>query len=101
MASFLSNFLKWIEKYPWYLVLGIMVVLASAEAQLQGISQDIPSPEEAAQKAAQLTPEQLTSVEIDEVMRDRLRFYPRWQPILLALLQLFSAFDLGVGPTLE
>lgn len=85
MASFLSNFLKWIKKYPWYLVLGTMVVLASAEAQLQGISQDIPSPEEAAQKAAQLTPEQLTSVEIDEVMRDRLRFDPRWQPILLAV----------------
>jgi hypothetical protein len=89
MTSFLSKSLRKIRKYPLYLVLGILVLLASVDAHRKGISQEIsqaiPSPEEAAQKAAQLTPEQLTSVEIDEVMRDRLRFDPRWQPILLAV----------------
>jgi hypothetical protein len=85
MTSFLSKSLNKIRKYPLYLVLGILVLLALADAHRQGISQDIPSPEEAAQKAAEFTPEQLTSVEIDELLRDRLRSDPRWQPILLAV----------------
>jgi hypothetical protein len=93
MASFLNNFLQSIKKYP-VLVLGIIGITIGITILLIfrnkpperipiKISQNIPNPKEAEQQAPQLTPEQLTSIEIDEKIRDRLRFDPRWQPILL------------------
>ena len=90
MAIFLSKSFQESQKYLLYLLLGILVLSCSPNTHRQEISPTIPSPEEvaipspeeAAQKAAQFTPEQLTSVEIDEVIRDRLLFDPRWQPIL-------------------
>ncbi|MDJ0578812.1 hypothetical protein [Crocosphaera sp.] len=85
MAIFWRKLLIPNQKYTWSLLLGIMVFLTSADTYRQGISQDIPNPEEASQKAEKFSPEQLTSVEIDEKLRDRLRFDPRWQPILLAV----------------
>jgi hypothetical protein len=45
------------------------------------------SPTEAQRQAEQLTPSELTELEMDEVIRDRLRFDPQWQEIAQAVRQ--------------
>lgn len=50
-----------------------------------GAMEPVPSPEEAARHAEQMSPEELVNLPLDEEMRDRLRFDPAWQPILRAV----------------
>ena len=79
---------KWLGKVG--ATLGALV-LVTADLPLTKLvaapNQKIPSPEEAAKQAEGFSPEKLTQVEVDEVMRDRLRFDPQWQPILQAVRQ--------------
>jgi hypothetical protein len=59
--------------------------------------QPLPSPEAAAQQAEQLSPEEITKLEIDEVTRDRLRFDPAWQPMHQAIQQDIMILKWGDG----
>ncbi|WP_197278624.1 hypothetical protein [Pseudanabaena sp. 'Roaring Creek'] len=45
----------------------------------------IPSPAEMSQIADSLSPEEISQLEIDDVLRDRLRFDPQWQEIVQAV----------------
>ncbi len=63
------------------LVIG-SISLGVIPADTSSQSWQLPSPEEAAQKAATMTPEELTAIEINDGFRDQLRFDPRWQTIL-------------------
>ncbi|TYQ25515.1 hypothetical protein [Pseudanabaena sp. UWO310] len=47
----------------------------------------IPSPAEMSQIADSLSPEEISQLEIDDVLRDRLRFDPQWQEIAQAIRQ--------------
>ena len=67
-------------------VLGLTAALPIAKL-VATPNQKIPSPEAAAKQAEGLSPVKLTEVEVDDVMRDRLRFDPQWQPILQAVRQ--------------
>ena len=53
----------------------------------QSLTVKIPSPEEISQKAESLNPREISQLEIDDVLRDRLRFDPRWQEIVQAVRQ--------------
>ncbi len=86
MAS--QNYWKWLGQAG--VTLGVLV-LVSADLPVTKLvaapNQKIPSPQEAAKQAEGLSPVKLTQVEVDDVMRDRLRFDPQWQPILQAVRQ--------------
>ncbi|ELS33187.1 MULTISPECIES: hypothetical protein [Pseudanabaena] len=47
----------------------------------------IPSPAEMSQIADSLSPEEISQLEVDDVLRDRLRFDPQWQEIAQAIHQ--------------
>ena len=81
---------KWLGQVG--VTLGVLVlVLVSADLPIPKLvaapNQKIPSPQEAANQAEGLSPVKLTQIEVDDVMRDRLRFDPQWQPILQAVRQ--------------
>ena len=86
MAS--QNYWKWLGQAG--VTLGVLV-LVSADLPVTKLvaapNEKIPSPQEAAKQAEGLSPVKLTQVEVDDVMRDRLRFDPQWQPILQAVRQ--------------
>jgi hypothetical protein len=66
----------------------------------QGLSQPgkkIPTPQVAAQQAEKLTPEQLTQVEVDEEIRDKLRTDPEWMEIAAAIRQDLMVLKWGKG----
>ncbi len=70
--------------------LGVLVLVAAdlpITKLVAAPNQTIPSPQEAANQAEGLSPSKLTQIEVDDVMRDRLRFDPQWQPILQAVRQ--------------
>lgn len=77
---------QWLRMRAVVAALGILAVL-SADLPLRGISREvqIPSPQAAEQQAESMTPSEITQIEVDEVIRDRLRFDPQWQPILQAV----------------
>jgi hypothetical protein len=80
-------------------VLGVWVALG---VNVRGVSVtqrevQIPTPEVAAQQAEKMTPAAITQVEIDEVVRDRLRFDPQWQPILQAIREDILTLKWGDG----
>lgn len=87
----------WIPKRFNYLVLGIL--LLSISSGLQGTTQtiQIPSLAEATRRADQLAPKDLAQIEVDESIRDRLRFDPEWQPILQAVRQDIIILKWGKG----
>jgi hypothetical protein len=58
------------------------VSLGTITGDTSSQSWQLPSPQEASQKAAAMTPEELTAIEINDSFRDQLRFDPRWQPVL-------------------
>jgi hypothetical protein len=66
--------------------LGVLAVL-SADLPLRGVSREIqiPSPQVAEKQAESMNPSEITQIEVDEVIRDRLRFDLQWQPILQAI----------------
>lgn len=83
---------------PVCAALGVLVFASALPLpKLFAEDTDIPSPEAAAQQADKLTPEELTRVDIDEAMRDRLRFDPRWQPMLQAVRQDIMQLKWGEG----
>jgi hypothetical protein len=63
-------------------ILAGSLALVAITGDTSSQSWQLPSPEQAAQKAATMTPEELTEIEINDSFRDQLRFDPRWQPIL-------------------
>lgn len=65
----------------------VMLPMSFGQSLLSQVLPSIPSPEEASQQAEQMSPAQLADVPIDEVLRDRLRFDPAWQPILRTVQQ--------------
>ncbi len=69
------------------IVLSLLVGMPACLPIWGDVSRQLPSPEEAARQAENLSPEELTDLEIDAEMRDRLRFDPRWQPIAEAVRQ--------------
>jgi hypothetical protein len=72
---------------------GRSLVVATALTSLSSLpllsqsSEPLLSPEAAARRAENLSPEALTNLTLDEELRDRLRFDPTWQPILRAVQQ--------------
>ncbi len=82
------------KRWKWLGQVGVtlgVLVLVSADLPIPKLvaapNQKIPSPQEAANQAEGLSPVKLTQIEVDDVMRDRLRFDPQWQPILQAVRQ--------------
>lgn len=85
------------QKY-WLCVLIVPLVLAGLlEQKLSGYTSQIPNPEEAARRAEQLSPEELTQIEVDDAIRDRLRTDPAWQPIAQAIRQDIIILKWGDG----
>ena len=58
---------------------------------------EIPSPEAASQQAAQMRPEDLFQIEVDDELRDQLISDSRWKPILQVLRQDMMEFRWGDG----
>jgi hypothetical protein len=93
MARMSAYRTKWIKTWGKYggmaLVAAAIVVLPrwSGQSLLSQVLPPLPAPEEASQQAEQMSPEQLADIQIDEALRDRLRFDPEWQPILRTVQQ--------------
>ncbi|MBD2000183.1 hypothetical protein H6G00_26850 [Leptolyngbya sp. FACHB-541] len=74
------------------------LLLLSADLPLQGeLPRTLPSPQEASEQAEQLSPEELVDLEIDEEIRDRLRFDPTWRAIAQAVQQDVMIIKWGDG----
>jgi hypothetical protein len=70
---------------------------SKAEAEAKSAAVQIPSPEEALQQAQKLSPEQISQLEIDEVIRDRLRFDPEWRKIADEVRRDIMVLKFGYG----
>jgi hypothetical protein len=74
-------------------ILSIFVTIASFSAALkaaevfQSRTVKIPSPTEMSKLADSFSPQEISQLEIDDVLRDRLRFDPQWQEIVQAVRQ--------------
>jgi hypothetical protein len=78
-----------------HILAGILAV--SGATLLQGSQPQIPNPQAAAQQAEKLTPEKLTQIEVDDDIRDRLRFDPAWKPIADSIRQDLAILKWGDG----
>jgi hypothetical protein len=85
----------------YYLYLAVSTLTLGVSGFLcQGLSQSgkkIPTPQIAVQQAEKLTPEQLTQVEVDEEIRDKLRTDPEWMEITTAIRQDMMVLKWGKG----
>lgn len=78
------------------------LLLLSVDLPLQGqLPRILPSPQEASEQAEQLSPEELVDLEIDEEIRDRLRFDPTWRAIAQAVQQDLMIIKWGNGQVQE
>ncbi|PZO37327.1 MAG: hypothetical protein DCF19_19315 [Pseudanabaena frigida] len=74
-------------------ILSIFITIASfgvalkAAEVFQSRTVKIPSPAEMSKLADSFSPEEISQLEIDDVLRDRLRFDPQWQEIVQAVRQ--------------
>ncbi len=74
-------------------ILSIFVAIASCGVALkaaevfQSRTVKIPSPAEMSKLADSFSPQEISQLEIDDVLRDRLRFDPQWQEIVQAVRQ--------------
>lgn len=83
----------------FHITLGTLALI-SAGLLFQNLSfssTQIPNPEEAARRAEQLSPEELTQVEVDDAIRDRLRSDSAWQSIAQAIRQDLIILKWGDG----
>ena len=84
-----------------YLVVGILTVGSSSllgkNISYSTTNIKIPTPQEAAQQAEKLTPQQITETEIDEEIRDKLRTNPEWKEIAAAIQQDIMILKWGKG----
>lgn len=78
-------------------VLGLLAGVSVNLPLLGQALRSLPSPEEAMQRAEALSPEELTQIELDEEIRDRLRFDSDWQPIAQAVRQDLMVLKWGNG----
>jgi DNA-binding transcriptional MerR regulator len=87
------------KRHLLYVALSIVAAVAVnfLGQRLSASSPQIPNPEAAARQAEQLSPEQLTQLEVDEAIRDRLRTDPAWQPITQAIRQDIMFLKWGDG----
>ena len=85
-------------------ILSIFVAIASfgvalkAAEVFQSQTVKIPSPLEISKKADSFSPEEIAQLEIDDVLRDRLRFDPQWQEIAQAVRQDIIVAKWGKDP---
>jgi len=81
-----------VQKRNLYII-SILLTVFSFSAALkatelwQSLTVKIPSPQEISQKAESFSPQEISQLEIDDVLRDRLRFDPQWQEIVQAIRQ--------------
>ncbi|WP_330484209.1 hypothetical protein [Tumidithrix elongata] len=94
MKIFSKRYLYISSKRYLYIISSISLALFVSGAvwgvtskRFESQSVTIPSPIEALRQADLLSPAELTELEIDEVIRDRLRFDPQWQEIAQAVRQ--------------
>jgi hypothetical protein len=91
------------KKSRYYLYLTVSILALGVSGVLyQGLSNSpkkikIPLPQEAAQQAEKLNPEEITQIEVDEQIRDRLRTDPEWREIAAAIRQDIMILKWGVG----
>ncbi|MDX2254361.1 MAG: hypothetical protein NW214_02495 [Pseudanabaenaceae cyanobacterium bins.39] len=78
-------------------ILSIGATITAKEAW-QSQTVKIPSPEEISKLADSYSPEELGQLEIDDILRDRLRFDPQWQEIAQAIRQDIIAAKWGGEP---
>ncbi len=74
--------------------------LKAAET-IQSQTVKIPSPEQMSKLADSYSAEELSQLEIDDVLRDRLRFDPQWQEIAQAVRQDIIIAKWGADPVTE
>jgi hypothetical protein len=85
-------------------VLSIFIVIASCGAALkaaeifQSRTVKIPSPEAISKLADSFSAQEISQLEIDDVLRDRLRFDPQWQEIVQAVRQDIIVAKWGKDP---
>jgi hypothetical protein len=106
MAKRLSKFFQRNFKYSFsqvgsksqvFMALTTLLLL-SADLPLQGqLPRVLPSPQAASEQAERLSPEELVDLEIDEEIRDRLRFDPTWRAIAQAVQQDIMIIKWGDG----
>lgn len=90
-------------KSRYYLYLAVTILaLGVSGVVYQGLSNSpkkikIPKPQEAAQQAEKLNPEEITQIEVDEQIRDRLRTDPEWREIAAVIRQDIMILKWGKG----
>jgi len=91
--------LRQLKKAIFSIILTI-AFLITVNPPIRVISQTeptIPSPKEAEQRAEQMSAEELAQIDIDTAIRDKLRFDPRWQPIMQSVKQDLMEFKWNDG----
>jgi hypothetical protein len=78
------------------LALGSLSFLLVGKSNSITSTKKIVSPQDAVQQAQKLTPEQLTKIEVDDEIRDKLRFDPAWQEIATAIRQDIMEMKWGI-----
>ncbi|OYQ67415.1 hypothetical protein B9G53_01310 [Pseudanabaena sp. SR411] len=73
-------------------------VALKATEVFQSRTVKIPSPSEMSKLADSFSPQEISQLEIDDVLRDRLRFEPQWQEIAQAVRQDIIAAKWGRDP---
>lgn len=81
----------------YYFILAVSIITLAVSYQGLSHPTKIPNPQQAAQQAEKLSPEQITQVEVDEQIRDRLRTDPQWQEIAAAIRQDIMILKWGKG----
>ncbi len=88
-------------------ILSIFVTIASFSIALkaaevfQSRTVKIPSPAEMSKLADSFSPKEISQLEIDDVLRDRLRFDPQWQEIVQAVRQDILVQKWGKDPVVN
>ncbi len=73
-------------------------VAIKATEVFQSRTVKIPSPVEASKLADSFSPEEISQLEVDDILRDRLRFDPQWQEIAQAIRQDIIVAKWGKDP---
>lgn len=92
------------KRYRYLYILTVLVTIASCSAAIkaaevfQSRTVKIPSPAEMAKLADSFSAQEISQLEIDDVLRDRLRFDPQWQEIVQAVRQDIIVAKWGKDP---
>ncbi len=81
-----------------FMAIASFAIAIKATEVFQSRTVKIPSPVEASKRADSFSPEEISQLEVDDILRDRLRFDPQWQEIAQAIRQDIIVAKWGKDP---